>query len=33
MILVEPESWLPEEELEAMLKTLPAGAEVVIVTR
>lgn len=33
MILVEPESWLPEEELEAMLRTLPAGAEVVIVSR
>ena len=33
MILVEPENWLPEEELEAMLRTLPAGAEVIIVQR
>jgi hypothetical protein len=33
MILVEPEKWLPEEELDAMLRTLPAGAEVIIVTR
>ena len=33
MILVEPESWLPEAELESMLGTLPAGAEVLIVTR
>jgi hypothetical protein len=33
MILVEPEGWLPEDELEAMLRTLPAGAEVIIVQR
>jgi hypothetical protein len=33
LILVEPENWLPEDELEAMLRTLPAGAEVVLVTR
>jgi hypothetical protein len=33
LILVEPESWLPEEELQAMLGTLPAGAEVILVTR
>jgi hypothetical protein len=33
MILVEPEGWLPEAELEAMLRTLPAGAEVIIVQR
>jgi len=33
MILVEPEHWLPEEDLEAMLKTLPAGAEVIVVSR
>jgi hypothetical protein len=33
MILVEPETWLPENELEAMLRTLPAGAEVIMVTR
>jgi membrane protein implicated in regulation of membrane protease activity len=33
MILVEPENWLPEEELESMLGTLPAGAEVILVTR
>ena len=33
LILVEPENWLPEDELEAMLRTLPAGAEVILVTR
>jgi len=33
LILVEPENWLPEDELEAMLRTLPAGAEVVLVSR
>ena len=33
LILVEPETWLPEAELEAMLATLPAGAEVIIVRR
>jgi len=33
MILVEPEGWLPEEELEAMLRTLPDAVEVVIITR
>jgi hypothetical protein len=33
MILVEPENWLPEDELESMLRTLPAGAEVILVTR
>ncbi|MEY2454662.1 MAG: hypothetical protein QOD92_4236 [Acidimicrobiaceae bacterium] len=33
LILVEPENWLPEDELEAMLLTLPAGAEVILVTR
>ena len=31
IVLVEPESWLHDETLEAMLNTLPAGAEVVIV--
>jgi hypothetical protein len=33
MILVEPDNWLPEAELEALLHTLPAGAEVILVTR
>jgi hypothetical protein len=33
MILVEPENWLPEAELESLLHTLPAGAEVILVTR
>lgn len=33
MILVEPENWLPEQELESMLGLLPAGAEVILVTR
>ncbi|MEY2448836.1 MAG: hypothetical protein QOH79_2312 [Acidimicrobiaceae bacterium] len=33
LILVEPENWLPEDDLEEMLRTLPAGAEVVLVTR
>ncbi len=31
IVLVEPEEWLPEDQLEAMLGTLPAGAEVIIV--
>jgi hypothetical protein len=31
IVLVEPEAWLPEDQLEAMLGTLPAGAEVIIV--
>jgi len=33
MILVEPEAWIDEAELEALLATLPAGVEVVVVTR
>jgi hypothetical protein len=33
MILVEPDNWLPEDELEGLLRTLPAGAEVILVTR
>lgn len=33
MILVEPRDWLPEDELDALLSTLPAGAEVIVVTR
>jgi hypothetical protein len=33
LILVEPEAWLPEDEFEALLGTLPAGAEVILVTR
>ncbi|HEV3225660.1 MAG TPA: hypothetical protein VGZ52_02460 [Acidimicrobiales bacterium] len=33
LILVEPESWMPEEELASMLATLPAGADVILVTR
>jgi hypothetical protein len=33
MILVEPENWLGEDELESLLHTLPAGAEVILVTR
>ncbi|MEY2422736.1 MAG: hypothetical protein QOI95_2803 [Acidimicrobiaceae bacterium] len=33
LILVEPENWLPEDELESMLRTLPAGADVIVVTR
>ena len=33
LILVEPASWIPEQELESMLRTLPAGAEVIIVRR
>ena len=31
IVLIEPEQWLAEEALEAMLGTLPAGAEVLIV--
>jgi hypothetical protein len=31
IVLVEPEAWLPEDQLETMLGTLPAGAEVIIV--
>lgn len=33
MILVEPENWLPEDELESMLVELPRGSEVILVTR
>ena len=33
MILVEPRDWLPEAELDALLAALPAGAEVIFVTR
>jgi hypothetical protein len=33
MVLVEPMDWLPADELESMLKTLPAGAEVILVSR
>lgn len=33
MILVEPEVWIDEAELESLLATLPAGVEVVVVTR
>jgi hypothetical protein len=32
MILVEPYTWLEEEELSSLLRTLPAGAEVILVT-
>ena len=31
IVLIEPEQWLAEDALEAMLGTLPAGAEVLIV--
>ena len=31
IVLVEPAAWLPEETLETMLNSLPAGAEVTIV--
>ena len=33
MILVEPEAWIDEAELESLLATLPAGVQVVVVTR
>ena len=33
MVLVEPEIWIDEAELESLLATLPAGVEVVVVTR
>jgi hypothetical protein len=33
MILVEPEVWIDESELESLLATLPAGVGVVVVTR
>ena len=33
MILVDPATWLADDELHSMLATLPAGAEVVLVHR
>ena len=33
MILVEPSSWVSDDELHSMLATLPAGAEVILVQR
>lgn|GEM_PF-3110129 len=33
ILLVQPENWLPASTLAAMVNTLPAGAEVIIVTR
>jgi len=33
MVLVEPEVWIDEAELESLLATLPAGVQVVVVTR
>jgi hypothetical protein len=32
LILVEPANWVSDEELEALLRTLPAGADVILVT-
>jgi hypothetical protein len=33
LILVDPANWIVDEELESLLRTLPAGAEVILVTR
>ena len=33
MVLVEPEIWIDEAELESLLARLPAGVDVVVVTR
>jgi hypothetical protein len=33
LVLVEPSAWLPEDRLESLLLTLPAGADALVVER